>query len=420
MTERLTAARTRLAATHREILELRARIALHRAELGDFFPDDRWWADAEGRELKTLWTDPVWNAARSDLFVEALHLHQAFLRAETKTMRDSLQAAVDILTGEVPESASEAAVRDAWRALFFVVPVVSTTFASFERMFAHLTQDALGWLFIDEAGQAAPQLAAGAIWRSRRVVAVGDPLQLEPIVTLPFTAQQALRRTFGVPDEKWLPARTSVQQLADFSNSYGTHLPGENGPVWVGAPLRVHRRCDQPMFAVSNDIAYDGLMVYGKPTLPPGPLPESMWLDVSDTSGAEGHWIPAEGAVLQRILTRLATEGVDPKDVFVISPFRAVVGRVRSLLTRFPGIQAGTVHTAQGKEADVVVLILGGDPARPGAKQWAAQSPNLLNVAISRAKRRLYVIGDHTAWSQQRYFSVLARELPRRTLPPPR
>ncbi|WP_217618805.1 AAA domain-containing protein, partial [Achromobacter sp. GbtcB20] len=74
--------------------------------------------------------------------------------------------------------------------------------------------------------------------------------------------------------------------------------------------------------------------------------------------------------------------------------------------------RTGTIHTTQGKEADVVILVLGGNPQNPGAKDWAAQKPNLLNVAVSRAKSRLYVIGDRQAWSQRRNFSVLAAKIP--------
>ena len=62
----------------------------------------------------------------------------------------------------------------AWTALFFVIPVVSTTFASFDRLFSHLGRESLGWLLIDEAGQAAPQVAAGH-FMARRSVVVGDP-----------------------------------------------------------------------------------------------------------------------------------------------------------------------------------------------------------------------------------------------------
>jgi hypothetical protein len=55
--------------------------------------------------------------------------------------------------------------------------------------------------------------------------------------------------------------------------------------------------------------------------------------------------------------------------------------------------------------------VLGSAPDRPGARSWAS-AKNLLNVAVSRAKRRLYVIGDQQAWSRRRYFTVLATDLP--------
>jgi superfamily I DNA and/or RNA helicase len=102
---------------------------------------------------------------------------------------------------------------------------------------------------------------------------------------------------------------------------------------------------------------------------------------------------------------------VNPERIFVLSPFRDVADRIERLCRDFPGLRGGTVHTAQGKEADVVLLILGGDPRKPGAKLWASERPNLLNVAVSRARQRLYVIGDHGAWSQRRHFDVLAMYL---------
>src|SRR3546814_14383124 len=76
--------------------------------------------------------------------------------------------------------------------------------------------------------------------------------------------------------------------------------------------------------------------------------------------------------------------------------------------------KTGTVHTTQGKEAAAVILVLGGNPQREGAKDWAAKSPNLLNVAISRAKARLYVIADRAARRKRPYFRVLSNRLTER------
>src|SRR5262249_36106207 len=72
----------------------------------------------------------------------------------------------------------------------------------------------------------------------------------------------------------------------------------------------------------------------------------------------------------------------------------------------------GTVHVSQGKQADVVIFVLGGDVARPGAKTWVATRPNIMNVAVSRAKHRLFVIGDRSAWQDLPHFAGLVRRLP--------
>ena len=73
---------------------------------------------------------------------------------------------------------------------------------------------------------------------------------------------------------------------------------------------------------------------------------------------------------------------------------------------------AGTIHVSQGKEADIVVLVLGGDPRRLGAKDWASEKPNLLNVAVSRAKRRLFIVGNRAEWSEYPNFADAAALLP--------
>jgi hypothetical protein len=401
----------------RSLQEIRLLLGRARNALGAQFPDEDWWQDRPRRELAALWTDPEWNAARTRLFLAALRLHKTFVRHAAKEMRQSLQGAADLLSGEAPHDLPADAALAAWQALFFVVPVVSTTFASFARLFSHLRQDALGWLLVDEAGQATPQNAVGALWRSKRAMIVGDPLQLEPITTLPFRAEQAIRGSHHVAEE-WLTSRTSAQQLADKTTRFGTWLPGADRKIWVGAPLTVHRRCDQPMFGIANDIAYGGLMINGtgrgrseefnRSHLS---LPESKWIDI--VSGeSQGHWIPAEGEQLKRILAALAGRDFDMSRVMVIAPFQDVARRVRRQTAAYRGLTAGTIHTAQGKEADIVILVLGGDPQREGARRWAAARPNLLNVAVSRARRRLYVIGDRSGWAGQRHFDVLAERLP--------
>jgi len=97
--------------------------------------------------------------------------------------------------------------------------------------------------------------------------------------------------------------------------------------------------------------------------------------------------------------------------VFVVSPFLDVVHNLRKevgprLLSAAKRL--GTVHISQGKEADIVVLVLGTATDQAWSRGWASQTPNLLNVAVTRARRRLVVIGDYQNWSKPLNFGVLA------------
>jgi hypothetical protein len=378
---------------------------------GETLPDERWRNDRDHSEIFGPWLDAEWNGARTRVFLAALELHEAFVAGAAAPIRANLDAAMAVLRGSAPQDALPQRLRTAWQTLFLVVPAVSTTFASVHRLFAGLGSEALGWLLIDEAGQATPQAAIGAICRARRVVAVGDPLQLEPIVGALHTTQAALRKHHRV-DDFWLPDQLSVQGLADRVTPVGTMLPGPgNTDVWVGAPLRVHRRCDRPIFDLFNQPVYRGLMTFGKLSeVAPLSIRDSGWFDVPSTD-ADGNWIPAEGVVLDELLQWLLAEGVARSQILTISPFRRAASGVRDVLNRRgrddERLVGGTVHTAQGKEAAVVILVLGGDPQRPGAAQWAASKPNLFNVAVSRARQRLFVIGDRNRWSTLSYFREL-------------
>lgn len=416
LAETVQARRERADALEGAVRNARERWGRHVPDPADFTADaDR--EAVERREKSAPWADEEFAAARTRLFLEALRLHRAFLSAAGDVMLKNLQAAMEVVGGDAPKDLKPAAVRAAWQNLFLTVPVVSTTFASYDRLFAGLGREELGWLFVDEAGQAAPQMPVGALWRSRRAVLVGDPLQLEPVVVLPWTAQQRLREHHRVAQE-WVPSWTSAQQVADRLGRWGTTLPAAlpdgSTEVWVGAPLRVHRRCEDPMFTISNEIAYDGLMVHGVGDRGEfEPMPRSFWWDVRSQE-TTGKWVPAEGQALVDAVHRLFAKGLPADELYVISPFREVAARAAEALHGLvPNGRVGTVHTAQGKEANVVIVVLGTHPDAAGSRRWAAGKPNLLNVAVSRAKRRLIVIGNHESWRGQRHFSVLARRLQR-------
>ncbi|KPN11280.1 DNA helicase, partial [Xanthomonas arboricola pv. pruni] len=362
-------------------------------------------------ELAEPWRIEGWRKARARVFIQALKLHRTFFELEASRLRSNLFMINGILGGSHFQGMSRDAIRSAWASLFMVVPVLSSTFASFARSFGSLGASEIGWLLVDEAGQAAPQAAVGALWRSRRALLVGDPLQLKPIVTVSDAVLEHMRTRYGV-DAHWIPNQKSAQVLADEATPWGRMAGPAGGKSWVGLPLVVHRRCDRPMYALANRIAYDGAMVYGtiapradketRASLPTG------WIHISGTS--EGNWVPAEGQVLRDLLKRLQGDGVEAKDISVITPFKAVQQNLRRMLR--DKMVSGTIHTMQGKEASVVIIVLGGNTAGSGARNWAVSEPNLLNVAATRAKRRLYVIGDRNDWKHRPLFCDVMHLLP--------
>jgi hypothetical protein len=418
---------TRLSAAEHDLTGVRDAQATLRTEctrdedrFGNAYPGSSWTGDQ--RELRAPWLDEALDTARSELFLAALQLHQDFLANAANDMLNGLRAAAEVVAGNYPHDLEPEKLRAAWQLFFLAVPLVSTTFASASRMFGDIGQEALGWLLIDEAGQASPQYAVGAIWRAQRVVAVGDPLQLEPVVTIPQKAQRDIASSYRV-SATWIPPQASVQTLTDRVATFGATLDHGERRVWVSAPLRVHRRCDNPMFTLCNHIAYNGIMVNGvhrvlddpgKPDRfdsPTAPLiAASYWAD-EPASRPGSHLQPNQIGRLERALGYLSDHGIEASDVIAISPFRAVADQLGSLISKYPGLRAGTIHTAQGREAPVVILVLGGDPNKPGAPGTWAKTPNLVNVAASRAQRRLYVIGDRKFWGTHNYFRDLSSAL---------
>lgn len=414
---------------------LAQRLAAARADLGDSFPGAGFWSQPDQMfQRSSPWNGGRFREARDTLFAAAMRLHRAFIVAGARTLKPSLNAIVKATSGGA--DAPEPTARD-WGVFFLLVPVVSTTFAAMGRMFQTLDAASIGWLLIDEAGQAAPQQAVGAIWRARRAVVIGDPLQIEPIAAAPQRTMQLIFQSNGADATPWSAPKESAQTLADRASPIQGRFPIENGGPGeevriTGIPLLVHRRCERPMFQLANRIAYADRMVFATPA---GASPivdllgESGWIDVDAAS--TDKWVEAEGRLIVRTIAGLCALLPAPPDLYVISPFRMPAARLRRLLLQTPGVlpgrpakerqawvekRVGTVHTFQGKEAEAVILMLGaGRGAKPGSRNWAGGTPNLLNVAATRAKRGLYIVGNREAWQGAGVFSEAAQMLPVRS-----
>ena len=380
------------------------------------------------RHQATLWFPPAAQHLRDEVFISAMALHRAFIDAAAKPLRHNLGALMNAFTTQtLPSNKKQALLPDLWASLFLVVPLVSTTFASVNRMLGKLPPENLGWLLVDEAGQALPQAAVGALLRTRRAIIVGDPVQIEPVVILPDTLTHAICRRFGVDPDYYAAPLASVQTLADAASAYTSEFQTKVGSRSVGVPLLVHRRCSVPMFSISNAIAYSGMMVSAKsPELSAirDVLGPSKWIHVEGSG--EDKWCREEGDEVLRLLRQMAQARVKP-DLYIITPFVIVADRLRQTMPesgvlkgwadeddwQWTNERIGTVHTVQGREAEAVILVLGAPyPAQTGARGWAGGRPNLLNVAVTRAKEVIYVVGNRQLWREAGLFRELDKRLP--------
>lgn len=393
--------------------------------------------DSDQVQIDGLWHQGELAALRSALFEAALTLHEAWLAEVGRKgggFGGNIVAICKLLSNNNP--VDDKPVASIWQSLFMVVPIVSTTFASFARQFRGLDPGSIGWVFIDEAGQAVPPAAVGTLLRARRVMVIGDPQQIEPVFTLPSALIGAAAALSPHTEQgQYSPNRVSVQMLADAANRYGTTLQDEDADgLWIGSPLRVHRRCIDPMFSLANQIAYQNKMIFGlAERRPAGDTPpfygDSAWIDVKGKVSGKQAVAEQTDFIVDLLTATCRRSGALP-DLYIISPFKEVKNSLRRALAQARWVdqdgytgasppklhkwlqeRIGTVHTFQGKEEDIVFMVLGADADHRGAAGWAASKPNLLNVALTRAKRRFYIVGDRTLWQTLPYFREAANAL---------
>jgi hypothetical protein len=403
-----------------------------RLELKNNYADSDFWENIESKKSQEScpWYSDKLKKLQSELFIISLNLNEVFIltaNATSSRISTTLAGFFEYLKGD--SNASKQEIKAMWDTFFLVIPVISSTFASIQKMFKDLDKEDIPWLFIDEAGQAIPQAAAGSIWRSKRVGVVGDPFQIEPVVTIPKSITDNISRYFNL-DNTQISSELSVQSMTDRINPLGSYLTINSKKEWIGMPLRVHRRCISPMFEISNSIAYDNTM-YNSTSKPYNISIKFQTSFIHCKGNVTGrHFVQEQADIIKEILKDEINFNKNLPDVFVITPFSEISYSLNSFLFKhlmnevkqykeittnemsdWLKTHIGTVHTFQGKQAEGVILCLGLDEKSKGAANWASQKPNLLNVAVTRAKYRFIAVGDKDIWNKQAYFNQLIKLL---------
>lgn len=135
--------------------------------------------------------------------------------------------------------------------------------------------------------------------------------------------------------------------------------------------------------------------------------------DDETPEGSESKHNPGEAALAAAQVERLLAMGVAPADVAVISPYDAQVQRLRQLLADHldAGLEVDTVDGFQGreKEAVVVSLVRSNDVGEVGFLADVRR----MNVALTRARKKLVVVGDGATVSRHPFYEAFLRHAER-------
>lgn len=255
---------------------------------------------------------------------------------------------------------------------------------------------------IDEASQCDIASALPLLYRARRSMIIGDPMQLRHISALTKPRDSELQHKHGLVENRlgWMYSVNSLFDLAASS------VPSENI-----INLRDHHRSHADIIGFSNAAFYQGhLRVathYSQLKRPKTTQPGVVWQDVNGSvvRPRDGGAQNAEEAraVVDALVDLLVLRDYTGT-VGVVTPFRAQGQLMQSLIQSRRELDSAaaraellvdTVHKFQGDERDVMFFSpVVSNGISSGALGFLRSNGNLFNVAITRARGLLHVVGD--------------------------
>ncbi len=260
---------------------------------------------------------------------------------------------------------------------------------------------------IDEASQCDVASALPLIYRAKQLVVIGDPLQLKHISAINVEEEQAIKTHLGF-DENPL-VKYADYSLWDYCCDLITTAETNNRPVM----LDCHYRCHPQIIGYSNRMFYEKRLgtTLNVKTIEKNPLLKQkgiIWEDVKGVQRSERLNInDAEVKKCISIASQLAVEYPNIS-IGIITPFKHQAQEIKDHLPANlkDKIVTGTVHAFQGDERDVIIYSLVVTNNSPDSKiRWIDYSvPNLVNVAVTRARTTLYIVGN------KRYIQTHSRK----------
>ncbi|KAJ1298699.1 hypothetical protein BS78_01G473800 [Paspalum vaginatum] len=292
--------------------------------------------------------------------------------------------------------------------------VISTYTSSYLLQAEGIRRGHFTHIFLDEAGQASEPEAmvplSGLCGRDTVVVLAGDPMQLGPVVY----CKQAEKDGLGI---------SYLQRLFDF-DQYQT-----GNPNYITKLVRNYR-CHPAILELPSELFYGSELIACKEDkvscaydcigLPNKSFPV-LFIGIQGCDEREGNnpsWFNRiEVSKVVSIIRNLTRGGdVDESDIGVITPYRQQVEKIKKALEAFEmaDLKVGSVEQFQGQEREVIII----STVRSTVKHnefdkffnlGFLSNHRRFNVAITRAKSLLIIVGNPYIITKDRHWDRLLR-----------
>ncbi len=316
------------------------------------------------------------------------------LKEEARTL---LRAADDLerfITDDVVES---------------VQVITCTLVGANNRNIRHLSFETI---FIDEAAQALEPGCWIPIAKGERVILAGDHHQLPPTVKSEKAAREGLRETLF---EKCIKRQPATARMLDLQYRMHEQIMAFSSEHFYGGKLQAH-----------HAVRHAGLEAYDESFAPDLPV------EFIDTAGlglleitipeSRSTGNPEEAdLLLKRLAQLLEPYGQGERDqnpltltIGVIAPYRAQINYVKDAIEENEHLNdllqrrllsVGTVDSFQGQERDIIAISL--TRSNQNGEIGFLSDIRRMNVGMTRARRKLLLVGDSSTLSSNAFFTDL-------------
>jgi ATP-dependent RNA/DNA helicase IGHMBP2 len=259
---------------------------------------------------------------------------------------------------------------------------------------ALLNSERFDLVCLDEASQATEPLSWIPILLAEKVVMAGDPLQLPPTIHSKEAADRGLKTTLMERLQPDLPE--NLQTLLRVQYRMNKEIMGFSSAQFYENKLVAHASVQDHSLLDIPHVSPTGLtgarLVFVDTA---GTNFNETWNELMDSRENEG-----EAQLVLKLWNELAEAGVKPHWAALISPYAAQVRHLRHQVPQ--GLEVGTVDGFQGREKEVILLSLvrSNDQGEVGF----LSDTRRMNVAMTRARRLLVVVGDSATIGRHRFY----------------